>query len=133
MITRVSGAFDVKLAPVAMPDDITNVIGRMSLDKKYHGALDATGRGEMTSAMGHVKGSGAYVAVEYVNGMLDGKTGAFVLHHVGVMDRGEQSLVIKVVPDSGTGGLAGISGTMIIRIEGGKHFYDFDYEIATAK
>ncbi len=53
------------------------------------------GRGEMTSAMGHVKGSGAYVAVEYVNGTLDGKAGAFVLHHVGVMDRGEQSLVIK--------------------------------------
>jgi len=128
---QVTGSFDVKLAPMPMPDDIKDAIGRMSLDKQFHGALDARSRGEMISAMGGVKGSGAYVAIERVNGTLDGRAGTFVLHHRGIMDRGAQSLVITVVPDSGTGELAGLTGTMGIRIEtGGKHYYDFDYEIA---
>jgi hypothetical protein len=45
------------------------------------------------------------------------------------MDRGKPSLTITVVPDSATGELAGLTGTMAIVIEGKQHSYVFDYEI----
>ena len=99
----------------------------MSIDKTFHGDLEATSHGEMLTAMTGVKGSAVYVAIERVTGTLNGKRGSFVLHHRGVMHDGEQELEVIVVPDSGTGELEGISGEMKIRIEDGKHFYDFKY------
>jgi hypothetical protein len=104
-------------------------LGRFSLEKTYHGALTATAKGEMISAVTSVKGSAAYSAIERVDGTLDGRRGTFVLQHTGVMDRGAPSLVITVVPDSGTGELAGLSGTMNIVIEAGKHSYEFEYRL----
>jgi hypothetical protein len=83
----------------------------------------------MLAGMGEVKESGAYVAIERVRGTLGGRTGTFAVHHRGVMTRGAQQLVITVVPDSGTGDLAGIAGTMTIDIKDGKHFYTFDYTL----
>lgn len=80
------------------------------------GPLTATAKGEMISAVTSVKGSAAYSAIERVDGSLDGRRGTFVLQHTGVMDRGAPSLVITVVPDPGTGELAGLSGTMRIPI-----------------
>ena len=101
----------------------------MSLDKQYHGALSASGAGEMLAYMDRELGSGVYVALERVVGTLDGKRGEFLLHHRGIMERGAPSLAVAVVPDSGSGELAGLSGTLNIRIEGGKHYYDFDYRL----
>ena len=49
--------------------------------------------------------------------------------HMGTMDRGAQGLTITVVPDSGTGGLEGITGRLNIIIEGGRHSYEFDYTL----
>lgn len=130
MTVRVSGPFEVKLAPQSQPEDQLG-LGRMTLDKQFHGALEAVSRGQMLSAMTATKGSAGYVALEIVSGSLDGRKGSFVLQHSGTMNRGEPSLTISVVPDSGTGELAGLSGSMRIRIEtGGKHFYDFDYQLA---
>lgn len=125
---KVSGEFEVKVTP--QPDDKGEAgagLGRMSLDKKYLGELSAASVGEMLTAMTATKGSAAYVAVERVTGELAGKSGSFMLHHTGVMERGAARLDVKVVPDSGTGELAGIAGTMAIRVEGGKHFYEFEY------
>ncbi len=132
MTKHAAGSFDVKGTP-QKPDnkeaEAAN-FGRMSLDKQFHGDLEATSKGEMIGAMTEVKGSGGYVAMERVTGTLDGRTGTFVLQHSGTMTRGAQQLSINVVPDSGTGGLAGISGSMTIIIkEGGKHFYEFEYQL----
>src|SRR5271165_4091355 len=100
----------------------------MSIDKQFHGDLEGTSKGEMLGAMTEVKGSAGYVAIERVTGTLNGRSGTFVLQHSGTMTRGTQHMTITVVPDSGTGGLAGISGSMTIIIkEGGKHFYEFEY------
>jgi hypothetical protein len=127
----ITGEFDVKMQPEAMSEVAADSgVGRMSLDKTYHGALEATGKGEMLAYMDRALGSGAYVAMEQVRGTLDGRAGAFLLHHTGVMTRGAPGLAVKVVPDSGSGELAGLSGTLNIRIEGGKHYYDFDYALA---
>jgi hypothetical protein len=104
--------------------------GRMSIDKTFHGELEATSKGEMLSAMTAVKGSAGYVAIEHVIGILSGKEGSFVLQHFGIMDKGQGRLMLEVVPDSGAGELSGLLGAMEINIEDGQHFYEFDYELA---
>ena len=125
-----AGPFDVTVTPQGQPDVLDGVTtGRMAIDKRYHGALEGSGVGEMLSAMTTTEGSAGYVAVERVTGTLDGRSGSFVVQHSGTMARGAQALAISVVPDSGTGELAGIAGTMRIRIEERKHFYEFDYEL----
>jgi hypothetical protein len=101
----------------------------MSLDKKYSGDLDATAVGEMLSAGTAVKNSAGYVAIEKVTGTLHGRDGSFTLQHSATMNRGAPSLSITVIPDSGTGALAGITGSLQIIIEGKKHSYVFDYSL----
>jgi Protein of unknown function (DUF3224) len=129
-MSEVTGEFDVKVVPVETGDD---KMGMMSLDKRYHGDLDATAQGRMLTGMTDVKGSAAYVAIERVKGKLKGGEGTFLMHHTGVMSQGTQSLVIRVVPDSGTGELAGIEGEMHIKIADGKHFYRFEYTLGSKK
>jgi Protein of unknown function (DUF3224) len=131
MTAPATGPFDVKLAPQPFEgEEAGSTLARMTIDKRYHGDLEATGTGQMLTAGTAVKGSAAYVAVEIVRGTLHGRQGTFELHHTGIMDRGTPRLTIAVVPDSGTGELAGLAGTMGIRIEaGGAHFYDFEYSL----
>lgn len=129
-VHHVSGKFEVKLSPQAAAPGIEAAsLGRMSLDKQFHGDLQASSLGEMMSAMGEVKGSAGYVAIERVTGTLLGKQGSFVLMHTGIMNRGQPQLTVQVVPDSGTGELTGISGTMGIDIKEGQHFYSFDFSL----
>ena len=124
------GPFDVKIAPIETAHKDVKEIARYSAEKMYHGDLEGSGVGEMLAGMGTVKGSGTYVAIEFVSGTLAGKKGTFVLGHIGTMQGGTQNLSISVVPDSGTGELAGISGKMnIIIAPDGKHSYEFEYKI----
>ncbi len=130
MTSIAKGAFTVEVKPQSEPDDIGGVnVARLSLDKRFEGQLAGTGKGQMLTAVGAVKGSAGYVAIERVSGTLAGRTGSFVFQHVGTMDKGTQHLSINVVPDSGTDGLAGISGTFRINIVEGKHFYEFEYTL----
>ena len=127
---RARGPFEVKLAPLATYENADgSPLGRLSIDKQFHGDLEATSKGEMLSAGGQVKGSAGYVAIERVRGALHGRNGTFVLQHSGTMTRGVPSLVITVVPDTGTDELTGLTGTMAIVIEAGKHSYAFDYSL----
>lgn len=126
MSMQASGSFQVRLTPLPADDES---IGRMAIDKEFHGDLEATSTGQMLSAMTEVRGSAGYVAIECVSGSLHGKEGSFILQHSGTMHRGEGSTTVTVVPDSGTDELTGISGTMTIVLEGGKHAYEFDYTL----
>ena len=101
----------------------------MSIDKQFHGDLEAVSKGEMLSAMTEVKGSAGYVAIERVTGSLHGRKGSFVLQHSGTMNRGSATLSVTVVPDSGTGQLVGLAGKMAIVIEAGKHSYELEYTV----
>ncbi len=127
MSQRAAGAFEVKMTPQAA--DGEPAIGRFSLEKSYHGALEATSRGQMLSAGAVEKGSAGYVAIEVVRGVLDGRSGSFALQHNGTMTRGSARLTIDVVPDSGTGALEGLAGAMTIRVEDGRHSYDLEYSL----
>ncbi len=128
---QVSNKFDVSLNPVDTyaTGANGNQLGRMTLDKTFHGALDAVSKGEMLSAMTNTQGSAGYVAIEQVTGSLKGKEGSFVLQHFGTMQDGEDRLILEVVPDSGTGDLRGLTGKMEIEIRGGQHYYTFDYDL----
>jgi hypothetical protein len=131
MTTRASGPFDVKLSPQNSDEEPNgSTLARLSIDKQFAGDLTATSKGEMLSAGTRVTGSAGYVAIERVTGTLDGRKGSFVLQHYAFMNRGTPDLKIVVVPDSGTGDLTGISGTMnIVIAQGGKHSYEFDYTL----
>jgi hypothetical protein len=127
-----SGTFDVKLMPQPVADSDAG-IGRMSIDKQFHGDLEGVSKGEMLSSQGSIKGSAGYVAIERVSGTLQGRKGSFVLQHNATMNRGTPELNIIVLPDSGTDQLAGIAGMMTIKIDQGQHSYVFDYTFSDAK
>ena len=130
MTKHANGTFDVTIKPQTDAGVGDPTVGRMSIDKQYHGDLEGTGQGQMLAGMAaEVKDSGAYVAIERVRGTLNGRKGSFAVHHRGIMNRGAQDLVITVIPDSGTGELTGIAGTMTIDIRDGKHFYTVDYTL----
>ena len=130
-----SGTFSVKMlpqdpaadAPAGAPPTPGATLGRLLLDKQYQGELQASAQGQMLSAVTATAGSAGYVAIEHVTGTLHGRSGSFVLQHHGLMTRGDKQLTITVVPDSGTGELAGLAGRLDIRIKEGQHFYAFDY------
>ncbi|MDQ2810093.1 MAG: DUF3224 domain-containing protein [Chloroflexota bacterium] len=130
MTTQATGTFEVQLQP-QQPDDPAEsaLLGRLSIDKQFHGDLAATSKGTMLSAGTAVAGSAGYVALEQVSGTLHGRNGSFVLQHNGSMARGVPQLTITVVADSGTDELLGLAGTMAIRITDAQHFYDFDYTL----
>ena len=132
MSFHASGTFEVKLVPQPSDNPAAPLLARLLLDKQFHGELEATSKGQMLSAGTATKGSAGYVAIEQVEGALQGRRGSFVLQHNGVMTRGEGKLTVAVVPDSGTGELVGLAGTMTIRIEGGKHYYGLDYTLEPA-
>ena len=126
---RATGSFDVKLLPQTDDHTAGTMLARLTIDKQFRGDLDATSKGQMLAARGLVEDSAGYVALEQVAGTLHGLRGSFALQHSGTMNRGAPSLDLHVVPDSGSGELAGISGSMRIIIENGAHRYEFDYEL----
>jgi len=129
-----TGSFDVKIAPLdpAFKFD-ENPMTRFSIDKQFHGGLEATSKGEMLAGGDPKKGSGGYVAIERVSGILNGHNGTFLLQHNGTMQNNNYKMDIIVVPGSGTGQLAGLDGKMEIIIKDGKHSYDFAYTLPAAK
>ena len=134
VVALARGTFEVKLAPQPIAHEHAGVpLGRLSIDKEFRGDLVGTSKGEMLTAMTSVKESAGYVAIERVIGTLQGRSGSFALQHSGTMTRGVPSLLITVVPDSGTEGLAGLAGTMTILIAGGKHSYEFEYTLPPAQ
>ena len=127
--TRATGAFDVKLDVQPVDEKGGAAIGRLSIDKQFHGDLEASSKGQMLAASTATPGSAGYVAIEHVTGTLEGRSGSFILQHSGTMTRGAPQLSVTVVPDSGTGQLTGLAGKMTIRITEGKHFYEFEYTL----
>jgi hypothetical protein len=130
MTRHAEGTFEVKTTPLAPDEAIAGTtIGRFSLTKQFHGDLEAIATGEMLAAGDPAKGNAGYVAIEQVTGTLHGRTGSFALQHIGKMEAGSYKLIVDVVPGSGKGELAGISGTLAITVAAGKHSYIFEYTL----
>jgi hypothetical protein len=127
MPTHASGTFDVRLTPQESAPDAP--VARMLLYKEFHGDLQAVAHGEMLAAHEPLTAAGVYVAIDRVTGTLHGRSGSFLIAHRGMRTADEQQLEIVIVPGSGTGQLAGITGRVGIRIEEQRHYYTVDYEI----
>jgi hypothetical protein len=126
-----TGTFEVNLTPQQSTSETTPdpTRGRMSIDKHFHGSLEGTSLGEMLTGGNPAAGSAGYVAIERVTGTLDGRAGSFLLQHSATMHAGQFSLTIAVIPGTGTGELVGLTGSMNIIIDAGKHGYTFEYAL----
>ncbi|HVP33936.1 MAG TPA: DUF3224 domain-containing protein [Steroidobacteraceae bacterium] len=132
MTHHASGPLEVKVTPQKPDTQIARSanLGRLTIDKRFHGDLEASAKGEMLATQSEVKGSAGYVALERVTGKLQGRAGSFVLLHSATMKRGAPETHISVVPDSGTGELTGLTGSMRIKVTPeGAHSYEFDFRI----
>ena len=132
MSEHATGSFEVKVTPQKPDTQVARAanLGRLTIDKRFHGALEGVSKGEMLATHTEVEGSAAYVALERVTGKLNGRSGSFVLQHSATMVRGKPASSVTVVPDSGTGELRGLSGKMIITIApDGAHSYEFDFRV----
>jgi hypothetical protein len=130
VVKHAAGEFDVKITPQKDEGIGDPTIGRMSVAKQFRGDLEGASGAQMLTGMAEaVKDSGTYVAIERIRGTLQGRKGSFAVWHAGTMDRGKQSLIITIIPDTGTEELTGITGTMTIDIKDGKHFYGIDYAL----
>lgn len=129
-----NGTFEVKMSPQAPEENVGDpTLGRMALDKQFHGDIEGTSKGQMLAVSTAVQGSAGYVAMERITGTLNGHKGTFALQHFGTMTRGTPQLSVTVVPDSGTDELVGLSGKMTINIVDGKHSYEFEYTLAESQ
>ena len=123
------GPFDVTIEaepPFLEQDGIK--LNRNMVRKEYSGDILGKSESQMVAAYTATPGSAGYVAIEHFTGSVGGKSGSFVLQHHGLMERGEAALTVTVVPDSGTGELAGISGMLEIDNDEGRHSYVLEYE-----
>jgi hypothetical protein len=127
---RATGSFEVRLTPQPVHEGAEGVLGRQSIEKVFKGELAGTSRGEMLAYWSAETSSGAYVAIERFTGTIGGRTGSFLLVHKGIMERGGgPPLDITVAPASGDGELKGITGSMDIILEGGRHDYVFQFTL----
>jgi hypothetical protein len=93
MTQHANGTFDVKLTPQKPdnPQAESAKLGRMSIDKHFHGDREAVSFGEMLAAITETKGSAGYVAIERIDGTLHGRKGTFILQHNGIKNRSDQA------------------------------------------
>ncbi len=127
------GTFVVSMKPEPPYDSDAGVtLARASFDKTFAGALTAVSTVQMLAARTAIENSAGYVAIERIVGSVAGRTGSFVVVHVGLMNRGARALTVQIVPDSGTQELTGIAGSMSIEIVDAKHTYQLDYTLPPA-
>lgn len=130
MTKTIKGEFELSVTPNEI-SDIEQPLGLMKMvfNKTFHGELSGSSIVSMMGIMNKETGSGGYVAIEKFDGKLEGKKGSFYLQHSSSMNNGAQNQSINIIPNSGADELSGITGSMIIEIKDGKHFYIFDYDL----
>ncbi|RDI99132.1 DUF3224 domain-containing protein [Dyella solisilvae] len=130
MTRQARGSFEVKITPQPPQEGVGDPgVGRLAIEKQFRGDLEGSSRGQMLAVGTAVDGSAGYVAMEWVSGSLHGRRGSFALQHSGSMHRGSPQLSVTIVPDSGTDALAGLAGTLDIKVANGEHHYELDYSL----
>ena len=130
VMRHATGTFEVHVVLVEDEDTASGLgLGRYTLAKTFSGGMTGEGRGQMLTGGNAATQMGVYVALERFVGRIDGRDGALLFAHRGVMDPNGQSLTIDIVPGSGAGELAGIAGVFNLTIEDGVHRYDLAYTL----
>lgn len=127
-MNTVVGTFDVTMHPEPpFVDGDGVVLARATFDKTFFGPLSATSHAQFLSVRAGT--NAAYVALERIEGTLAGRQGSFVVTHKAFQSPSEKNLLVEIVPGTGTGELAGISGSIAIEIRDGKHHYSLRYAL----
>lgn len=133
---RATGTFTVKaFAPAEVrpdPDVPTGLpVGVATMEKHFEGEVAGRSGTLFTSAFDQAAGVGTYVAMESFEGALQGRQGAFnFVHSAATSGTGRAQEFFAIVPASGTGELAGISGGGGMAVDAdGTHRVWFDYDL----
>ena len=132
---RATGTFEVAdftAAPVPSPAITTALpVGVATMEKQYEGEVTGRSATLFTAAFDQATGVGTYVAMESFEGSLNDRAGAFNFAHSSTtLGAGRDGEFFVIVPTSGTGDLAGITGTGGLAVDAdGTHRIWFDYEI----
>lgn len=110
-MTTLRATFTVDLTPAEI---LPGAAGRFDLAKTWTGDLAGTSRGVMLTAGNPASGSASYIATELFEGVLDGRRGTLTFQQLGTMAGGDPDLRYLIAPGSGTGDLAGLTGTLTI-------------------
>ncbi len=105
------------------------VLGKARITKTFTGEVEGTSGVEMLGCH-NADGPAAYVALERLQVRLHGRAGTFVLQHwAGTGVDGAPGMHLTVVPGTGTGELAGITGSAAIRVADGVHTFEIEYAV----
>ncbi|MFC0597363.1 DUF3224 domain-containing protein [Streptomyces palmae] len=107
-------------------------LAHASVSNRYSGALEATGTSCQYTIVYLTEKVGLFSGYEQVEGVLDGRAGSFVLAHRGTFaEDGTVTGEYEVVPGSGSGELADLSGTGGFTAPSGQQDYPFhlDYRL----
>ncbi len=127
-MNTVHGSFDVKMNPEPPYHEANGVtLARATFDKTFHGPLSAKGSVQFLSV--RAGANAAYVALEHIEGTLDGRRGSFVALHKALASSTDRSLTVEIVPGTGAGDLSGITGSVEIDVVDGKHFYTLHFAL----
>ena len=137
MPSRATASFDVTgwdQSPYEDQDPSGPHLSRATVRKSFRGDLTGESTAELLMCQANpsdLSAGAGYVASEMVVGQLAGREGTFVLQHWGMSVGEERRTGGHVVPGSGTGALAGLSGQVQIAVDAdGSHTLTLDYEIA---
>jgi len=113
-------------------------LSRVTVTKEWTGDIVGTSTAHLLTAMSPVRNSGGYVAVERMDVSIGGRSGTFILQHSAISAAGgEAELSVTVVPDTGTGELASLAGSLTVTVvgrdnptdRGGRHLYEMSYDL----
>lgn len=107
----VSASFTIEMSP---GESLVAGSGRFDFTKTWSGAAEGISRGVLLSGGDPATGHAGYIAIEQFEGTLDGRYGTLLLNQLGSMVADEPQLTFVVAPGSGTGQLAGVTGTVQI-------------------
>jgi hypothetical protein len=133
---RATGTFTVKaFVPTELkPEPAISTglpVGVATMEKHYEGVVAGRSSTLFTAAFDESTGVGTYVAMESFEGSLNGSDGAFNFVHSATTSGSDRTAeFFTIVPSSGTGELAGISGAGGMAIDAdGTHRIWLDYKL----
>jgi hypothetical protein len=103
-------------------------LSRVHISRTFSGDLEGESTAELMIAKS--EGGGGYLGHDRISGTLGGRAGSFVFQHSGIMGPDGVSNAGTIVPGTGTGELAGLTGEgTMLADEDGNHTLTIEYEL----
>jgi hypothetical protein len=132
-MTKATGAFEVKGGTEDPYDELDGGIKLTHASGTQAFTGDISGDGAVHWLMLYRPDKTAhFVGLQLISGSVGGRQGSFVAAAEGDHDGTGSTITFTIIPGSGTGGLAGISGEGRLIAKGGpKGTYELEYELGS--